>query len=127
MEFYDNIWKDGTGAWWKIVDKESGARVGAIGYNYYSSAHNKAEIGYWLLPHYWKKGIVSEVLPILIDYMQSVKKIHRIEAMVEVENRPSCVVLEKAGFEYEGTLRDYEIKEGRYISLCVYSLLSSHH
>jgi [ribosomal protein S5]-alanine N-acetyltransferase len=124
MEFYENIWKEGTGAWWKIVDKETGSKVGAIGYNYYSSTHNKAEIGYWLLPTFWKKGIVKEVLPITIEYMQKVRNIHRIEALVEDDNRSSCSVLEKAGFVYEGTMRECEMKDGKYISLCIYSLLS---
>lgn len=125
MDWYEDIRKNETGNWWKIVDKALGEKVGAVGYNNYSVQHNKAEVGYWLLPQFWKKGIVSEVLPVVIGYMQNEKTIHRIEAIVEEGNAASNRLLEDAGFIYEGTLRDYEIKDGLYISLRMYSLLST--
>jgi [ribosomal protein S5]-alanine N-acetyltransferase len=125
MEFYDSLVKEGTGCWWKIVAKQTGERVGAIGYNNYSAQHNKAEVGYWLLPQYWKQGILSEVFPIVIDYLLKEKEVHRIEALVEEGNSDSNRSLERVGFIYEGTMRDCEIKEGQYISLRMYSLLSS--
>jgi [ribosomal protein S5]-alanine N-acetyltransferase len=125
MDFYNELCKNETGYWWKIVDKVSGERVGAIGYNNYNANHKKAEVGYWLLPQFWKKGIISEVFPVVVSYLQNEKKIHRIEALVEDGNADSNRVLERAGFIYEGTLRDFEIKEGQYISLRMYSLLST--
>ena len=33
MDFYDDQWKEGTGCYWKIVDRETGERVGVIGFN----------------------------------------------------------------------------------------------
>jgi [ribosomal protein S5]-alanine N-acetyltransferase len=64
---------------------------------------------------------LSAVLHFLINR----KGVHRIEALVEEGNAASNAVLEKAGFTYEGTQRDCEIKDGRYISLRMYSLLST--
>src|SRR5688500_10086260 len=46
MDFYDGMWKEKTGIWWKIVDREAGEPVGACGMNYYNATHQKAEIGY---------------------------------------------------------------------------------
>jgi ribosomal-protein-alanine N-acetyltransferase len=60
----------------------------------------------------------------VIEYWQNTKGVHRIEAFVEEENTGSINVLRKAGFQYEGTMRDCEIKFGRFISLHIYSLLS---
>ncbi|HEX6180287.1 MAG TPA: GNAT family protein [Chitinophagaceae bacterium] len=124
MDFYDDQWKAGTGCFWKIVDQETEERIGVIGFNNYQQKHNKAEIGYWLLPRFWRQGIVAEVLPVVIRYMQEERKIHRIESMVEEGNEDSYKVMERAGFVYEGTMRDCEIKRGKYISLRIYSLIA---
>lgn len=124
MEYYIRLRKEGTGTWWKIVHKRTFEKVGAVGFNNYHALHHKCEVGYWLLPQHWGKGIALEVLQCLIRYLFEWKKIHRIEALVEVENKSSCSVAEKAGFTLEGTLRDYECKNGHYISLRLYSLLA---
>lgn len=124
MQFYSQLQKEGTGMWWKITDAWTFEKVGAIGFNNYNAQHHKCEIGYWLLPQHWGRGIVSEVLHRVVTYLFEEKKVHRIEALVEDENETSCRVALKAGFTFEGTLRDYEWKAGRYISLRMYSLLS---
>jgi len=124
MEFYAGCLQQGSGMHWKIVKKQTGERAGVIGFNNYQQKHNKAEIGYWLLPQFWKQGIIAESLPAVVQYMQQVRNIHRIESLVEEGNTDSFIVMERAGFQYEGTLRDCEIKDGKYISLLMYSLLS---
>lgn len=125
MDFYKDMQLNDTGTWWKIVEKGTGNRVGAIGYNNFNKQHARAEIGYWLLPAFWGQGIVGDVLPAMIQHMFQARKIHRIEALVETGNAASNKVLERVGFTYEGLMRDCEIKNGKYISLSVYSLLSS--
>jgi ribosomal-protein-alanine N-acetyltransferase len=125
MDFYANLCATGTGCWWKIVEKATGNKLGAVGYNNFNAQHNKAEIGYWLLPIYWKQGAIAEILPTVIAHLVNEKNIHRIEAHVEEGNSDSYRVLERCGFIYEGTMRDCEIKDGNYISLRMYSLLST--
>jgi ribosomal-protein-alanine N-acetyltransferase len=123
MVYYGQLWRNGTGAWWKITDNKTADKLGAIGYNNYNAQHNKCEIGYWLLPQYWGRGIASEALQRLLGYLFDRIGLHRIEALVEVENLASGNVARNAGFTLEGVLRDYERKDDRYISLQVYSLL----
>ncbi len=125
MDFYDLLWKEKTGCWWKIVDKQTSEPVGACGMNSYNSLHEKAEVGYWLLPGHWGKGIMQEALPVMIRYVFSNWKLHRLEAVIEQGNEYSIKLSEKLGFRYEGLLRESEIKQGKRISLLVYSLLSS--
>jgi [ribosomal protein S5]-alanine N-acetyltransferase len=60
----------------------------------------------------------------VIDYWQKEKQLHRLEAFIETENEASIRLLEKAGFTLEGTMRDCEIKFGKYISLHIYSLIT---
>ncbi len=125
MNYYRALEQSGSGYWWKIVEKQTYERVGAIGFNNYHAQHRKAEIGYWLLPQYWGKGIMTEVLQALIQYLFRDKKLHRVEALIEEGNAASIKVAEKSGFVLEGKMRDYEIKDGRFISLLIYSLLAS--
>lgn len=123
MQFYESIWKQKTGMWWKIVDLKTKEQLGACGMNSYNALHQKAEIGYWLLPAYWKKGVIMEVLPAMINHLFSRWKLHRIEAIIEEGNESSCGVVRKLGFTYEGLMRDAEFKNGRWINLLIYSLL----
>lgn len=125
MEWYNNLLTEKTGIWWKIVSQQTNEKLGAIGMNNYQQQHKKTEIGYWLLPGYWKQGVVSEVLPVVIDHLFSKEGIHRIEALVEDGNDSSCKVLLKAGFIYEGKMRECEIKNGQYINLLIFSMLST--
>lgn len=125
MEFYERIWQDRTGCWWKIVNKETMQAVGACGMNGYHPQHEKAEIGYWLLPEYWKQGIMPEVLPVMIRWLFRNWKLHRLEAVIEEGNEASCRLSERLGFKCEGKLREAEIKNGRRISLLMYGLLAS--
>lgn len=125
MDFYESIWREKTGCWWKIVSKDTGKPVGACGMNFYNAEHEKAEIGYWLLPKYWGKGIMKEALPLMIKHLFQTWKLHRLEAVVENENEASGKLIEKLGFKKEGILREAEVKNGKRITLIMYSLLSS--
>ena len=123
MDWYQKIYQEGTGISWKIVDKETRENLGHICVYLYKQEHNKAEVGFWLLPQHQNKGIATEALNAVISYWRTEKKLHRLEAFVEKGNVASSKLLEKAGFGYEGTMRDCEIKDGRYISLKVYALI----
>ncbi len=125
MEFYEKLWRERTGCWWKVLEKDSLVPVGACGINGYQPDHEKAELGYWLLPEYWQKGIMMEVLPVVIRYVFQNWKLHRLEAVIEEGNEPSRRLSEKLGFTFEGMLRESELKHGKRISLLMYSILSS--
>lgn len=124
MDWYAKAYEEGTGGPWKIIEKASGGRIGVVAFYFYKPEHRKAEIGFWLFPDYWNKGLITEALKAVIHYCQTEKGIHRLEAFVEEGNGASSRVLEKAGFVHEGTMRDCERKDDRYVSLLVYALLS---
>lgn len=123
MNWYEKMYREGTGISWKIVSKENGDRLGVISVYYYKPEHQKAEIGFWLLPEAWNQGFASEAIKAVIHYWKSVKSLHRMEAFVEEGNTSSSRLLEKNGFRLEGMMKDCEKKEGRFISLLVYALL----
>ncbi len=126
MEWYENLIRTGTGIWWGISFRSTTELIGACGFNNISIEHNKTEMGYWLLPANWKMGIMFEVIPAIIDYAFNVLKLHRIEASVEIGNIASKKLLIKLGFQYEGTLKECELKNGKFIGLEYWALIAPH-
>lgn len=120
MEWFDSLRKEGTGIWWLIADHEDQVAYGAIGINSIHPLHQKAELGFWLLPAYWGKGIVPEAGEAVIRYAFEKLKLHRLEALVETENEASKKVLRKLNFKYEGTMEECEWKDGGWINLEMY-------
>lgn len=125
MRWFEHIVVQKTGMWWAIALKTDDAMIGACGLNDWCHKHRKAEIGYWLMPEHWRQGLLTEALPSVVRYGLRNMGLHRIHADVEPDNEPSCALLKKFGFHLEGTLRDVELKEGKFLSLHQFSLLAS--
>lgn len=122
MLFFDELERTGTGKWWAVGENETGLFCGAAGLNNVERESGRAEIGCWLLPEYQGKGIMKEVLPLVIQFGWQTFQLQRIEAVIETDNRASRELFKQLGFELEHTLIDAEIKEGRNISLDVFTL-----
>ncbi len=123
MQFFADLEKNGTGTWWAICSRDNSVFFGAVGINSVSAAHKKGEIGFWLLPGCWGKGIVQEAMTCVCDHGFGVLGLHRLEAFVESENTSCKRVMDKIGFVYEGCMKDCEYKNGRFISLWIYARL----
>lgn len=121
MDWYTNLKKSNSGLWWAIRLKESNEFCGAIGINDHHPEFHKAEIGFWLLPDYWGKGIIVEAASTILPFLFDHKGLHRIEAYVEVGNHNSARLLKKLGFEIEGRMVDCEVKNERYISVDIFA------
>lgn len=80
-----------------------GKAVGAIGIILGTDIQRiNAEIGYWLGENHWKKGITTQALIWMTNYVfENFSQIHRIWAGVLGHNKSSMRVLEKAGFSFE--------------------------
>ncbi len=125
MKFFKDLEKNGTGIWWAICSLDNNTFYGAGGLNGLSKEHKKAEIGFWLLKDFWGQGIMTEVMPIICNYGFDNLGLHRIEGLVESDNWNCKNAMKKLHFNHEGTLRDYEIKNGNFISLEIYSKLQN--
>ncbi|MDR5592049.1 GNAT family N-acetyltransferase [Christiangramia sp. SM2212] len=125
MNWYENLEKAGSGMWWKIELNDSEAFCGAIGINDYHNEHQRAEIGFWLLPEHWGKRLMIEAAEKVIEYLFENINLHRLEAYVEVGNQNSAKLLKKLDFAFEGCMRDCEVKNGEYISIDIYALINS--
>lgn len=121
LEWYAELERTHTGIWWAIILSETGKFCGAIGYNNLSREHKKAELGFWLLPQYWGRGFVQEAMEVVLEHAFQKLDLHRIEAFVETENISSQKALQKQHFQKEGIMRDSEFKNGRFISVAIFS------
>jgi len=108
---------------WGIEEKASGKIIGTIGYMWYQTENNAAEVGYSLARMHWNKGYMTEALRAVIDYSFQTLGIHRIEAQHETDNGASGAVMEKCGMRKEGTLRGRLYNKGKYVDVNVYAIL----
>lgn len=101
-----------------------GKVIGSIGVFRQGNIHRQiAELGYYIAEEYWGKGIMTEAIKQICKYVFDKSDIIRIYAEPFAYNLASCRVLEKAGFQYEGTLRKNAVKNGKIIDMKMYSLL----
>ena len=116
-KWYDNL---PTDAKFFFIQKKDGTRVGMIAHFLTGSIF---EIGYFLLSNEREKGYCSEAAMTMVDYLFLSKNIVRIQAHTNVGNKASQRVLEKAGFQKEGTIRKAFFVRGVWTDHYLYSIL----
>jgi RimJ/RimL family protein N-acetyltransferase len=107
-----------------LTHKNEGGVLGNIRFGVTDLENGEGIIGYALAPEHWGKGYASEAVKAIIDFAFSTILMHRLYALVDIENKGSINVLEKCGFTYEGTLRENKISKGTRRSTHIYSLLA---
>lgn len=102
-----------------------GGPAGGIGYASGTDVERySAEIGYWLGEAYWGRGIVTEAVSLVTEYVFAQRNMLRLFALPFADNVASARVLEKAGYEREGLLRQGSVKYGRPRDQLIYSRIN---
>ncbi len=100
----------------------SGEAVGGIGFERMTDVHRMTvEVGYWIGEPFWGRGIASDALAKAVDYAFGTLSIERIQATAFAGNVASTRVLEKNGFEFEGRLKNYVLKDDRLLDALMYA------
>jgi [ribosomal protein S5]-alanine N-acetyltransferase len=108
------------------VRREDGYLIGGIGFVGITSAETyKAEIGYWMAKEYRGQGVITDAIEKLVQYGFKELALVRITAMVFPSNQASCRVLEKAGFKFECTLRNFFKKNGKIFDGLLYAIIKN--
>lgn len=123
IKFMLRKYRAGDPASWCIVRKDEGRVVGTIGYMWYQSENNAAEVGYSLARDCWNQGYMTEALRAVLRYSFEKMTINRIEAQHEVGNPASGAVMRKCGMRHEGTLRERLYNKGKYVDVEMYAML----
>lgn len=85
----------------------------------------QAHIGYCIGTKWWHKGIMSEALGTVIDYLFDEIGMNRIESRHDVRNPHSGAVMKKCGMKYEGTLRQSDWNNQGINASCWYAILAT--
>jgi RimJ/RimL family protein N-acetyltransferase len=109
---------------WKtfIVQKKDGTKIGIMNHRL-NLPYKWMEVSYFFSPNARGKGYGTEAVHLMVDYLFLSKELARIHALVDVANKPSQRILEKVGFQREGTMRKCVYNRGELRDYYLYSIL----
>ena len=108
-----------------ITMKETNEYIGEIGFTVkIDCSHGKvAELGYFILPGYWGKGIVSEAAKEVIDYAFDKCNVIKIETGCIKDNIGSESVMKKLGMIKEAEFKKHVLLDSKLYDRVEYRLL----
>lgn len=123
-EFIKNAVKDKENELFGIEIKETKELIGVIKIDKgYAEKHKEVKIGFWIGKEYHGKGIMTEVLFAMLDYIFRDLGMNRVYCDIFENNIGSLKLVRKLGFKHAGTARQGAIKFGRYLDTYEYGLI----
>lgn len=119
---FDSVTKFG----WAVVDSDL-AEPGFVGYAVAFGIDREAgevELGYATSPWARGRGVASETLRLLSDWALG-EGFQRLSLLIDLDNKASQRVAERAGYTFEGVLRSLHNRDGTRGDLQSWSLLPS--
>jgi RimJ/RimL family protein N-acetyltransferase len=118
------MWRDGTGAPFAIVDVATERILGAV--TRFGPDGHQATFGLWLAREARGRGVGTRALRLLADWTFATTAVIRIDSFIMVGNEPSERMVERAGFRREGVLRAWDLHhDGVPVDCVVYSRIRS--
>jgi len=112
-------------AMWAVEEKKNRKLIGMINYHRRDLRERRVDMGWVVLPDNTGKGYMTEAGQTLIRYLIDTLKIHKVEALIRKENKPSQALAKRLGFRLEGgPLRDRWLVGGRWHSVMLYGLIA---
>ena len=123
LDKYITSYQNGDYYRWAVTEKESLACIGQIAIYLVNEKNHWGELEYCIGSRFHRKGFATEAVKAVINFGFESVNFHKIQVCHKEHNIASKGVIQKCGFKYEGTLRDYFYMDGGYVSRCVYSML----
>ncbi len=101
-----------------------GSCAGCIGHLPIDWTNRAVEIGYWLSEPLQGRGIMTRACRAFVDFSFSELVVNRVAIRCASENRHSCAIPERLGFQQEGTLREGMWLHEHYVDMVIYSMLA---
>ncbi|CAM3083888.1 GNAT family N-acetyltransferase [Pseudomonas floridensis] len=98
----------------KLVALQGSEVIGHIGLEQYSRIRQThvGGIGMVVTPSWHRKGVGSKLLTAALEVADNWMNLRRVELTVYADNQPAIGLYEKYGFESEGLLRQYAVRDG---------------
>jgi len=110
---------------WAIEEKKTRRLIGMINYHRRDRHERRVDVGWLILPARQGKGYMTEAGRALLGYLIGKLKVHKVEALIRAENKPSIALARRLGFRCEGgPIRDRWFKDGRWHSVMLYGLIA---
>lgn len=103
--------------------EHAGDPVGSVQLTPVKEAHGYANLGVWFHPKAWGRGYALEASAHLVEYGFQQLRLHRVSAMAASPNEASRTLCKRLGFVHEGTTREAQFADGRYVDVERYGLL----
>lgn len=125
-ERLEQLYKDGRHILFGIALNSDNRLIGLVGLKDINYINQSAEFYVIIGDHSaWFKGYGTEATKLMIHYGFMELNLNRIQTQDMEENIGGWRADEKAGFKYEGTLRQVILRFGKYHDVRVYSMLRS--
>lgn len=108
----------------QFLVRADGERVGTVGLHDVNATNGNGEVGYFFAPDAWGNGYATDATRTVVAYAFDERRLHKVYARAFAFNDASMRVLEKTGFEREGTHRDQVFVDGEYVDVHRYGLLA---
>lgn len=125
LEMWINEYEKPNFYQWMIVPKELGEPIGSISVVRQRDDIGEAEIGYCIGRRWWHKGIMTEALTAVVDYLFAEVGMNRLTARHDPNNPHSGAVMRKCGMQYEGTARASDRNNQGICDAAHYTILRS--
>jgi putative acetyltransferase len=98
----------------KLVALHQGQVIGNIGLEQYARIRQRhvGAIGMGIAAAWQGKGVGSRLMAAVLEVADNWMNLHRVELTVFADNEAALALYRKFGFETEGRLRDYAIRDG---------------
>ena len=102
----------GETCWWVVALTPRGEAIGECDLSDIDPHHRRAEIGFLFRREAWGRGYAFEAAERAIRFATEDLELQRLSARCHAGNDASRRLLKRLGFEYEGCLKGYVLRDG---------------
>ena len=119
-----NAYDARAGICWGVTLTGEDRVLGMFGFHHWNHYHRRAELGYDMARDYWGQGIASETVRAIVKFGFEQMNLNYIYAGTIADNHESVRLLERVGFQREGTRRQFSWEDdGTFHDSAMYGIL----
>lgn len=110
---------------WAVEEKKGRKLIGMINYHRRDRRERRVDVGWMIASDKQGEGFMTEAGRALLRYLIDTLKIHKVEALIRPENKPSAALARRLGFRLEGgPIRDRWLVGGHWHGVMLYGLVA---